>query len=577
MSVSPALTKPTFDMLNYLTIKNVALIRATEIEFYKGLNVLSGETGAGKSVVLEALNFALGQKANKSMICRGETECSVTCSFDVSCNEAVKRALSECGFDDDDELIVKRTLSDTGKSTIRLNGEPITSSSLRKITSLLVDVHGQSDHFMLLKEANQLSMIDGLGQNDIEPIKDDIRSLLSEIKAVDDKLALLGGNDVDKERKIDYLRYAIGEIESADVSENEENELQERKKKLGNLEKITNTCAECHDALSSEGGVTDVLSNVSRKISTLSQYGKDYEKLLDRLEGCLDEISDISEIIGESRDEEFDAEEIETIERRLEVIRSIKKKYGKTYDEVVSTLNSFKEELNLIVSGAEETAKLNDKRAVLVEQIERDYDRLSVIRKKVAESLEKALSEKLKELAMKNVVFKVEFNRLQNEVLSENGRDRVTFMFNANKGEALNPLSEVISGGELSRLMLAIKSVTGGNFGAETFIFDEIDSGISGEAAEVVAENFAKISQNRQIIAISHLPQIVAMADVGFLIYKKEESERTVTHVERLDENGKVSEVVRLVGGNLSSNTAVLHAKELVSRADEYKKSINEI
>lgn len=577
MSVSPALTKPTFDMLNYLTIKNVALIRATEIEFYKGLNVLSGETGAGKSVVLEALNFALGQKANKSMICRGETECSVTCSFDVSCNDAVKRALSECGFDDDDELIVKRTLSDTGKSTIRLNGEPITSSSLRKITSLLVDVHGQSDHFMLLKEANQLSMIDGLGQNDIEPIKDDIRSLLSEIKAVDDKLALLGGNAVDKERKIDYLRYAIGEIESADVSENEENELQERKKKLGNLEKITNTCAECYDALSSEGGVTDVLSNVSRKISTLSQYGKDYEKLLDRLEGCLDEISDISEIIGESRDEEFDAEEIETIERRLEVIRSIKKKYGKTYDEVVSTLNSFKEELNLIVSGAEETAKLNDKRAVLVEQIERDYDRLSVIRKKVAESLEKALSEKLKELAMKNAVFKVEFNRLQNEVLSENGRDRVTFMFNANKGEALNPLSEVISGGELSRLMLAIKSVTGGNFGAETFIFDEIDSGISGEAAEVVAENFAKISQNRQIIAISHLPQIVAMADVGFLIYKKEESDRTVTHVERLDENGKVSEVVRLVGGNLSSNTAVLHAKELVLRADEYKKSINKI
>lgn len=571
------MTKPTFDMLNYLTIKNVALIRATEIEFYKGLNVLSGETGAGKSVVLEALNFALGQKANKSMICRGETECSVTCSFDVSCNDAVKRALSECGFDDDDELIVKRTLSDTGKSTIRLNGEPITSSSLRKITSLLVDVHGQSDHFMLLKEANQLSMIDGLGQNDIEPIKDDIRSILSEIKAVDDKLALLGGNDVDKERKIDYLRYAIGEIESADVSENEENELQERKKKLGNLEKITNTCAECYDALSSEGGVTDVLSNVSRKISTLSQYGKDYEKLLDRLEGCLDEISDISEIIGESRDEEFDAEEIETIERRLEVIRSIKKKYGKTYGEVVSTLNSFKEELNLIVSGAEETAKLNDKRAVLVEQIERDYDRLSVIRKKVAESLEKALSEKLKELAMKNAVFKVEFNRLQNEVLSENGRDRVTFMFNANKGEALNPLSEVISGGELSRLMLAIKSVTGGNFGAETFIFDEIDSGISGEAAEVVAENFAKISQNRQIIAISHLPQIVAMADVGFLIYKKEESDRTVTHVERLDEDGKVSEVVRLVGGNLSSNTAVLHAKELVLRADEYKKSINKI
>ena len=266
-------------MLNFLSIKNVALIRATEIVFSKGLNVLSGETGAGKSVVLEALNFALGQKANKSMICHGETECTVTCSFDVSKNVAAKAALKECGFDDEDEIIVKRTLNDSGKSTIRLNGEPVTSSCLRKITSLIVDVHGQSDHFLLLKESNQLSLIDTLAQSELELPKTKIRNILRQIEDIDTKLSMLGGNEADRERKIDYLQFAINEIESAELSDGEEEKLLERKKKLLNLEKITTALQESYDFLSGEGGVTDVLSDVSRKIASISQYGNDYEKI----------------------------------------------------------------------------------------------------------------------------------------------------------------------------------------------------------------------------------------------------------------------------------------------------------
>ncbi len=561
-------------MLNFLSIKNVALIRATEIVFSKGLNVLSGETGAGKSVVLEALNFALGQKANKSMICHGETECTVTCSFDVSKNVAAKAALKECGFDDEDEIIVKRTLNESGKSTIRLNGEPVTSSCLRKITSLIVDVHGQSDHFLLLKESNQLSLIDTLAQSELELPKTKIRNILRQIEDIDTKLSMLGGNEADRERKIDYLQFAINEIERAELSDGEEEKLLDRKKKLLNLEKITTALQESYDFLSGEGGVTDVLSDVSRKISSISQFGNDYEKISERLELCLDEISDISALIGEGSEDSYDPEELEEIERRLEIIRSLKKKYGQTYADIISTLNSFRTELDLILKGAEQIEQLSACRQQNVAELETLYSELTSVRKFVANKLERDLSVKLKELAMKSAVFKVEFTRLDGEVLSVKGRDQVRFLFNANRGEALNPLDMVISGGELSRLMLAIKSITGGNFGAETFIFDEIDVGISGEAAQVVAENFAKIAKDRQIIAISHLPQIVAMADVGFLIYKREEGERTVTHVKKLDKEGKINEVVRLVGGNLSGNTGFVHAEELINRADTFKNSI---
>ena len=413
-----------------------------------------------------------------------------------------------------------------------------------------------------------------MAQSELELPKTKIRNILRQIEDIDTKLSMLGGNEADRERKIDYLQFAINEIESAELSDGEEEKLLERKKKLLNLEKITTALQESYDFLSGEGGVTDVLSDVSRKIASISQYGNDYEKISERLEFCLDEISDISALIGEDSEDSYDPEELEEIERRLEIIRSLKKKYGQTYADIISTLNSFRTELDLILKGAEQIEQLNAYRQRNVAELETLYSELTSVRKFVANKLERDLSVKLKELAMKSAVFKVEFTRLDGEVLSVKGRDQVRFLFNANRGEVLNPLDMVISGGELSRLMLAIKSITGGNFGAETFIFDEIDVGISGEAAQVVAENFAKIAKDRQIIAISHLPQIVAMADVGFLIYKREEGDRTVTHVKKLDKEGKINEVVRLVGGNLSGNTGFVHAEELINRADTFKNSI---
>ena len=561
-------------MLKNLKIKNVALIREAEIEFGKGLNVLSGETGAGKSVVLDSLNFALGQKADKTMICHGQTDCSVSCSFDVSNVVGMKEIFDDLDVEYDDEVIIKRTLNLDGRSTIKLNGETVSATMLKRVTSHLIDLHGQSDHFLLLKEANQLALIDGLNNSQIAPITQEISEVLQEIKAIDIKLESLGGDEQARERKLDYIKFAIDEIENANLKEGETEELLARKRKLQNAEKIALNCGESLDALTSENGVSDLLSNVYRKISALSNYGDEYEALSVRIDKLIDEVSDIAQVVQDSFDTEFSLSELDVIEDRLDRINALKRKYGKSYEDIMATLDGYKNEYEFINDSWAQIEKLNAKRLAELKKLDALYDKLTLKRKETANGLCDRLSAKLKELAMPSAQFTVEFSLVEGEVLSAKGRDNVCFMFSANRGEPLKPLNKVISGGELSRLMLAVKAVTGGSFGAQTFIFDEIDVGISGDAALVVAQNFAKISKQRQIVAISHLPQIVAMADVGFLIKKVENETSTITYVNRLDNDGKLTEVLRLVGGNDQSSAAKSHASEMISKADNFKSKL---
>lgn len=561
-------------MLKSLKIKNVALIKEAEIEFDAGLNVLSGETGAGKSVVLDSLNFALGQKADKTMITYGQHDCAVTCVFDISNALRGLDVLDEIGVEYDDEIIVKRTLNIDGKSTIKLNGESVTATMLRKVTSHLVDIHGQSDHFLLLKESNQLAMLDNLSCK-IDNIKEEISQKLALIRDIDSQLDTIGGDEGARERKLDYLRFSIDEINRVNLGKTEEEDLLNRKKMLLNAEKIIVNCSESVEALSGEEGVLDRIGDVSRRIGNISGCSVEYENILSRLEAVLEEVSDITAAINDSFDTDYDPAELDEIEARLAEIGNLKKKYGKTYDEIIGNLDRFQSEYNLLLASDELREKLLLSRGKELASLDLIYNRLTAERKAVADNLCADLSNKLKELAMPGAEFLIDFTLDEGEVLSIKGRDNVTFMFTANKGEAVKPLSKVISGGELSRLMLAIKAVTGGNFGAETFIFDEIDAGISGEAAMVVAENFAKISLDKQIVAISHLPQIVSFADTGFLIKKTEIEERTVTNVHRLDSQGKVSEVVRLIGGKPNDIVAVTHAKQMINIGDQYKQCLH--
>ncbi len=558
-------------MLKSLTIKNFALIRNAEISFGDRLNVMSGETGAGKSVVLESINFVLGQKADKVMITNGETSCSCSCTFDICGNQAVRTVLEDIGVDYDDTLVIKRTMNVDGRSTIKLNGETVTATMLRKVTANLVDVHGQSDHFILLKESNQLALIDTLSGISVENKKSEIAEKLEELKKNKQLSEKLGGGEYGAKR-LDYINYCIKEIENVNFLQGEDENLLIKKKKLMNYEKIASALTEAENSLSGDRCATDLISSAIRCVASLSGIDEQYSNLSDRLSNILDDLVDISETLTASYDDDFDPKELDYIEERLDKINSLKAKYGGSYESIQAKLEEFKSEYNLILDSGANLERLNKERQQILSDLAILYNDLTELRKQTAESLSEKLTMKLRELGMKNAKFDVLFDK--QDGLSSLGQDSITFLFTANLGEQLKPLSKVISGGELSRLMLAIKTVTGSAITQGTYIFDEIDAGISGEAGQIVAENFAQIAKTKQIIAISHLPQIVAMSDTSLMIRKKEEDGKTQTFIEELDNNTKLKEVLRLIGGSTESVSAVNHAKEMILRADNYKKSI---
>ena len=503
---------------------------------------------------------------------QGQYSCSVTAVFDVSGNEAVFDALKNADMPCDDEIIIKRTMQADGRSSIKLNGEQVTAQMLRRITALLVDVHGQSDHFALLNKKNQLELLDAIAGDRSENIKNEISAVLSKLSDVDERLSKLGGSKEDRAKRLDFIEFCIGEIERVDFKENEDEELLSRRKKLQNFEKIAAAVSAANAAINGEGGATDLIGESVRSIDKISAFGEEYPALSDRLSAVLDELDDIAETLSDSFDIEFDPAELDVIENRIDEINRIKKKYGGDYLSVKKTLEDYIKEREILSDSGVEAEKLLAKSRALKAELSSVYDKLTKIRKKTAEELSEKLREKLSMLAMKGALFSVDFKKIE-DAYSRDGNDDIEFMFSANVGEDVKPLSKIVSGGELSRLMLAIKSV-GFAGGAATYIFDEIDAGISGRTAFVVAESFVRISKNVQIIAVSHLPQIVAYSDTSYYIYKKEADGRTNTFVSELAEDEKVKEVIRLVGGKEGDEASFAHAKNLISEADKFKSSL---
>ncbi len=566
-------------MLEKLTIKNVALIDSAEIDFLSGINVLSGETGAGKSVILDSLNFVLGAKADKSIIRSGENECFVKAEFNVLDNLSVKKVFDELEFEEEDVLIVSRKLSLDGKSKITVNGQTATVSMVKKFTSVLLDIHGQSEHFSLLKNSNQLDLIDKFGGEKVLSVKSQIRDKFSEYNDVQNAIKDLGGNDAERLVRLDVLNYQINEISGADLSETEEDELLEIRAKLHNLEKISSALSLVSGSFNDEGGVCDLASNSLRSLSSISILSKEYEELYERLSSIVAELDDVGEtangLLGGLDAEGYNADEVES---RLETIKNLKRKYGGSVKAVFEYLDSAVIEKNKLENFNELSKDLLAKKANLEAEIFELYTCLSKIRQNAAKEFSFNVVEELKQLGMENANFSVEFNNpsdIKNcKFSSVNGYDDIEFKFSANLGEPLKPLSEIISGGEISRFMLAVKAQTAKYNDISTFVFDEIDAGISGKTAKVVAQKFAKIAKDTQIIAITHLPQISAMADNNLFIEKIVENGKTVTKVSTLNNETKIKEIVRLTGGNVESDSAIKLAKELVEEAVLYKNSL---
>ena len=566
-------------MLSKLTIKNVALIDSAEIEFCAGLNVLSGETGAGKSVILDSVNFVLGAKADKTMIRYGETECMVKAEFSVPEESKAVRALREMDIDTDGDIIISRRFSESGKSRIKLNGNTVTVSMLRKVTDSLVDVHGQSEHFFLLKEVNQLRTLDGVIGEELIPRKERLAGLLSEMQKIEQQINLLGGDVKERGRRLDILKFQIDEIEAVGLKDGEEEELLAKRNKINNLEKIISAVHEATEALSGENGALDYIRSSKRAMSGISRLDEEYSAVCDRLESLSLEADDIAETLSEmGEDLYFDEDEARETENRLDEIASLKRKYGADKKEIDSYLKKSKEEYDLLSDCEGQYAILTEKSECVRKQIYEVCREITALRKKHGEAFCRRVTEELKTLNIRNAKFEIQFGdyALQDAASAGiNGLDELCFLFSANAGEPLKPLGKIISGGEMSRFMLAIKTQLSNVNEISTYIFDEIDAGISGKTAKVVGEKFAKIAKNMQIIAVSHLAQIAAMSDREFLIEKREEDGKTHTYVRMLDEGEKTQEIVRLLGGESGEEFAVKHAEELVRQAKEYKAAIN--
>ncbi|MBO4323480.1 MAG: DNA repair protein RecN [Clostridia bacterium] len=564
-------------MLKNLQLKNVALIDSANIEFSSGLNVLSGETGAGKSVIIESLNFALGAKADKTMIRRGQSDCAVSAVFDITDSSEVKKLLDDYGIEYVDELIINRKMNVDGKGSIRLNGEQVTASMLRPITSKLVDVHGQSEHYSLLKESEQLKVLDRFSDVKVSKIKDNIREIIFSLKSCDQTISSFGGSQSERAIRADILKFQIEEIENADLKENEEEELNKKIEVIKNAEKIGEALGGVKEALSGENCAEDLVGDALKNLGKIVNFDDKYFELKERLLSLSRELSDISDVSGEYlSDCNFDPSEADEVEDRLDLIKSLKRKYGADFNEIRNFLQRAKEEYEKIINFDFEYETVTAKRAELIKKLNESYKELSDLRKKSAKVFAEKVKEQLKELGMKNAEFAVNFTNYYEAVsapYSENGADEIEFGFSANLGEPLKPLSKIISGGEMSRFMLSLKVIISEYQEISTYVFDEIDAGLSGETSKIVAQKFAKISRGTQVIAISHLPQICAMADASLKIEKSEFDGKTFTNVKTLDETGKRDEIIRIIGGS-SSEVAKLHADEIILSANEYKKSI---
>lgn len=557
-------------MIQKLSVKNFALIDNSEIEFYKGLNVLSGETGSGKSILLDAINFALGAKADKSFIRFGTAECVVSCEFSIESKE-VENVLKEFDIEFDDNIIIKRKYTIDGKSSIKVNGETVTAGMLKKITSNLVDVHGQSDHYFLLDNKNQLLVLDSFCGDELVNLKEKLIepiSRIKELKKLLTKLLSTEGGD----RKIDILKYQIKEIESADLKEGEEEELQEKRKIFVNAEKIIKALSKAYSLISDDNGASDLFMQSCKELGNISAVSDKFSEISDVAENILSQIDEMSsQIQNELEGMDFSVEDADLVEKRLETIKEIKRKYGNSVQEVYEFLDTCKKELNDILNSAELIEEYNKEINNLNVTISNIYNDITNLRQKNSRLLCERVTESLKTLSMKSAEFSINFSKNE-ELLSLDGQDVIEFMFSANKGEPLKSMSKVISGGEMSRFMLSLKTVISSAHQIPTYIFDEIDAGISGNVANTVAQKLFEISKNKQIIAISHLPQITAMSDTSYLITKFEVEDKTCSSVQVLDDNGKVNEIVRLIGG-VESDSARLHAIELIDNAKNFKKN----
>lgn len=558
-------------MLTNIHIENYALIDCLDIDINEGLNIITGETGAGKSIILGAIGAALGAKINSDVIRAGEEYSFISVSFHI--NDADKlKALTELDAVDlsDGDIIVTRKIL-PARSVFKINGVTVSAAQVRSLSSLIIDIHSQRDNLLLLKTENQLKLVDSFGDDEFRKLMDRQKSLYEEYTECNSKLANIGDDASLREREISLLQYEIKEIEKASLTVEEDEELEEKFSKMSYLEKIRRGVAESLQSLES-GDVNsiDLLGKAIKSLGDAINYDKDLVQIYDALKEAESILSDASgDLYSYIENNEMDEEEFARITNRIDLYNTLKRKHNGSVKGILEALDEKIERLDTLINSDEYITKLKDRINELIDEMNQVCQSLHDKRVGIAEHLQSLIMSEMTDLNFNNVQFLIEVRK--NDTFSSNGYDSVEFLISLNSGEDVKPLKNIASGGEISRIMLAIKSVIADRDITGTMIFDEIDTGISSRTAQYVAEKMHNISKSHQIICITHLPQIAAMADTHFYVYKEVSDNKTITCMRELDEESQINELARFLGGSKITENVMENAKEMKQLANDYK------
>jgi len=547
-------------LLSLLHIENIAVIERADISFDQGFNVLTGETGAGKSIVIDAISAILGERAYRDMIRTGTNKASVRAVF----TDVPKlNWFEDNGVEYDPETVIQREVHLDGKNVCRVNGSLVSVSILRKLGTQLINIHGQHDSATLFDEANHLQFLDAFADN--ENLRLDYAEKYDAVARLRREIDRMTMDEGEKLRRMETLKYQIAEIEKADLEPGEDEALEDRRKLLQNAEKIADSMNDAVENLygsDDSDGAASMLAVAERALARISKFGDNISELHERVADLMYQVQDVAEAVRDVRDElAYSADELEQIESRLDIIHKLRRKYGTTCADILSYLDKAKRELDEIEFADDHLERLKKK---LHKAEKNAWDAAFTLRenrKQTAVSMSERILTELTQLDMPRVQFRCEFTELE---LTNNGADAVAFYMSANAGEALKPMSKVASGGELARIMLAMKNVLAERDQVATLIFDEVDTGVSGRAAQKVAEKLRSVASHKQVLCVTHLPQLAALANTHLLIAKGERDGRTYTTVTPLDLEGRKRELARIIGGTNITETTLKSAEEML-------------
>ena len=547
-------------MLSLLHIENIAVIECADISFDNGFNILTGETGAGKSIVIDAISAILGERAYRDMIRTGAAKASVRAVFtDVPAFPWFE----ENGVEHDPETVIQREIYLDGKNICRVNGTLVTVSILRKLGIQLINIHGQHDSASLFDENNHLQFLDDFAAN--AELRRSYGEAYEKVTALRREIDRMTMDEGEKLRRMETLRYQIEEISKAELEAGEDEALEERRKLLQNAEKLStgiDAAVECLYGGDETDGAASLLAEAERELARLGRYTEAFAELHERVADLMYQVQDVAEAVRDARDElSYSADELDRIECRLDVIHRLRRKYGATCADILEYLERARQELDDIEFADDHLERLKGKLQKAEKEAWNEANALRENRKAAAQELSERILTELAQLDMPRVQFSCEFTQLE---LSANGADAVAFYMSANAGEALKPMSKVASGGELARIMLAMKNVLAEQDRVATLIFDEVDTGVSGRAAQKVAQKLRSVARTKQVLCVTHLPQLAALATTHLLIAKSERNGRTYTSVEPLDLEGRKRELARIIGGATITETTLKSAEEML-------------